>query len=87
MNMHKFVECASGFDPPCLRISPQLFVNGELIGGSDIVVELHQKGELSAVLEQAKNYLIESERTKMLNMYSLTHYDNLMRSLTVNYHK
>jgi len=38
-------------------------------------------------LEQAKNYLIESERTKMLNMYSLTHYDNLMRSLTVNYHK
>ena len=34
---------------------PQLFVNGELIGGCDIVVELHQKGELTAILDQAKN--------------------------------
>ncbi len=33
---------------------PQLFVNGELIGGCDIVVELHQKGELTAILDQAK---------------------------------
>lgn len=32
---------------------PQLFVNGELIGGCDIVVELHQKGELTAILGQA----------------------------------
>ena len=31
---------------------PQLFVNGELIGGCDIVVELHQKGELTAILDQ-----------------------------------
>ena len=29
---------------------PQLFVNGELIGGCDIVVELHQKGELETIL-------------------------------------
>jgi len=33
---------------------PQLFVNGELIGGCDIVVELHQKGELSAILGSSK---------------------------------
>ena len=33
---------------------PQLFVNGELIGGCDIVVELHQKGELIAILDQVK---------------------------------
>ena len=33
---------------------PQLFVKGELIGGCDIVVELHQKGELTAILDQAK---------------------------------
>jgi len=32
---------------------PQLFVNGELIGGADIVVELHNKGELLAILEKA----------------------------------
>ena len=33
---------------------PQLFVNGELIGGCDIVVELHQKGELTDILIQSK---------------------------------
>lgn len=32
---------------------PQLFVKGELIGGSDIVGALHNNGELSAVLERA----------------------------------
>ena len=34
---------------------PQLFVNGKLIGGCDIVVELHQKGELTDILNQSKN--------------------------------
>ena len=33
---------------------PQLFVNGELIGGCDIVVELHQNGELKKILNQVK---------------------------------
>ena len=33
---------------------PQLFVNGQLIGGCDIIVELHQKGELTAILDQVK---------------------------------
>lgn len=32
---------------------PQLFVKGELIGGADIVVELHDKGELLPILEKA----------------------------------
>ena len=32
---------------------PQVFVNGELIGGCDIVLEMHQTGELKSVLEQA----------------------------------
>lgn len=29
---------------------PQLYVNGEFIGGCDIVTELHQNGELKALL-------------------------------------
>tara|TARA_Y100000590_G_scaffold418419_1_gene519187 strand:- start:192 stop:503 length:312 start_codon:yes stop_codon:yes gene_type:complete len=29
---------------------PQLFVEGELIGGCDIALELHQKGQLKTVL-------------------------------------
>ena len=32
---------------------PQLFVNGELVGGSDIMLELHQHGQLLPILEQA----------------------------------
>ena len=31
---------------------PQVFVNGELIGGCDIVLELYQKGELQKMLEE-----------------------------------
>ena len=32
---------------------PQLYIGGELIGGCDITMELHQKGELRPMLEQA----------------------------------
>ena len=32
---------------------PQLWVAGELIGGSDIVAEMHANGELLPLLEQA----------------------------------
>ena len=32
---------------------PQLYVNGELIGGSDIVVEMYQSGELKPLLDGA----------------------------------
>ena len=31
---------------------PQLFVNGELIGGCDIVMEMESKGELKDILEK-----------------------------------
>ena len=32
---------------------PQVFVNGELIGGCDIVLEMYQSGELKTVLQGA----------------------------------
>ena len=32
---------------------PQLYVKGELIGGCDIVLEMHEKGELQPLLESA----------------------------------
>lgn len=32
---------------------PQLFINGELVGGCDIVEELHNSGELKLMLENA----------------------------------
>ena len=34
---------------------PQLYVNGELLGGCDIVVEMYNNGELQQVLNDTKN--------------------------------
>ena len=31
---------------------PQLFVNGELVGGSDILSELHENGELQKIIDE-----------------------------------
>lgn len=32
---------------------PQVFVNGELVGGCDIVLDLYQKGELQTLTQEA----------------------------------
>jgi monothiol glutaredoxin len=32
---------------------PQLYINGELIGGCDIIMELYENGELQKMVEQA----------------------------------
>lgn len=32
---------------------PQLYVDGELVGGCDIMTDLYQKGELKQIVEQA----------------------------------
>ena len=32
---------------------PQLFVNGELVGGCDIITELHESGELQPIIDSA----------------------------------
>ena len=34
---------------------PKLFVKGELIGGADITMELHQNGQLLDILDKANN--------------------------------
>jgi monothiol glutaredoxin len=33
---------------------PQLYVNGQLVGGSDIMTEMYQKGELQKLLTDAQ---------------------------------
>jgi len=33
---------------------PQVFINGEFVGGCDILTEMHQKGELKRLLEGIK---------------------------------
>jgi monothiol glutaredoxin len=32
---------------------PQLYIGGEFVGGSDIMMEMYQAGELSAMLDEA----------------------------------
>jgi monothiol glutaredoxin len=32
---------------------PQLYVKGELIGGSDIMIEMYQKGEIQKLLQES----------------------------------
>lgn len=32
---------------------PQIYIDGELAGGGDIIIEMAEKGELKAVLEEA----------------------------------
>ena len=32
---------------------PQVYINGEFVGGSDILIELYQKGELQQLVEVA----------------------------------
>lgn len=32
---------------------PQLYINGEFVGGCDIMIEMYQSGELQKVLERA----------------------------------
>lgn len=40
---------------------PQLYVNGEFIGGCDILIAMHQSGELGELLEDAKVLVPEEE--------------------------
>ena len=34
---------------------PQLFVSGELIGGCDIITEMHEAGELQTIIEEVSS--------------------------------
>ena len=44
-----------------------------------------RKIEKEINLEELKNQLVESEKTKMLNMYSRSHYDNLKRLVSIKF--
>ena len=34
---------------------PQLFINGELVGGSDIMMDMYQNGELKELIDSVEN--------------------------------
>ena len=53
-----------------------------------LFIEVKDKREVTKTinLEDLKNQIITAEKTKILNMHSLSHYENLRRSITVNYY-
>ena len=44
-----------------------------------------RKIEKKIDLEELKNQMVSSEKTKILNMYSMTHYDNVRRTISINF--
>ena len=71
LNSHSVVfQDVNIFEDPEIRVKlseysnwptiPQLFVNGELIGGCDIVMEMDSKGELKDILNRASEDSIKS---------------------------
>ena len=54
------ILCIHASNPYCLSncsqwpTIPQLYVNGEFIGGCDIVTQMHESGELKELLKEAK---------------------------------
>lgn len=63
MHVGEDFEVINIFDDPGIRpalvefsnwpTTPQLFIGGELIGGSDIVLEMYQNGELQTKLAES----------------------------------
>ena len=53
-----------------------------------LLLKVRNKRELKKFknLEEAKNQFVDDEKAKILNMHSLSHYDNLKRSITIQYY-
>lgn len=53
-----------------------------------ILFQVRDKRKLENIinLEDAKNQLVKAEKTKILNMHSLSHYDTLKRTISINYY-
>jgi len=53
-----------------------------------VLFKVRDKRKLENILnlEDAKNQIVHAEKTKILNMHSLSHYDNLKRSISIDYY-
>ena len=70
------------FNTPIGNLSePILLSEGILI----FKVRDKRKIEKKIDLEELKDQLVNTEKTKMLSMYSMSHYDNLRRSISIKY--
>ena len=70
------------FDTPIGALSKPILLNEGIL-----IFKVRNKRKIikNIDLEQLKNQLVNSEKTKMLNMYSRSHFDNLKRSISIKY--
>jgi parvulin-like peptidyl-prolyl isomerase len=67
---------------PVGDLSPAVLLNENVL---IFKVRDKRKIEREINLEDLKNQLVESEKTKMLNMYSRSHYENLKRLVSIKF--
>ena len=78
------VEClGSCVSAPMMQINQDYFEDLDE-NKKKQVQQLEVISQLSA--EDAKNQLVKAEKTKMLRMYSSSHYENVINSISINYH-
>ena len=60
----KYVRCVWRFflTASDWKTYPQLFINGEFVGGCDVVTELFESGELKKMLEKAGAFSEEEKK-------------------------
>ena len=70
------------FNTPIGSISEPILLNEGIL-----IFKVRDKRKLKTKidLEDLKNRLVNSEKTKILNMYAMSHYDNLRRSVSVKF--
>ena len=61
--------------------SPMILSEGILI----FKVRDKREVDTNLSLEELKNKLVTSEKTRILNMHSLSHYDKVRRSVSINF--
>ena len=70
-------------DTPVGNISEPVFLPEGIL-----FFKIHDKRKIEKItnLKDAENQLVYAEKKKILNMHSLSHFDNLRRSISINYY-
>ena len=65
-------------------VSKPIFLSNEIL-----LYQIRDKRKVkeTLTLEEKKNQIVNYEKTKILNMYSLSHYDKVRRSISVRFHQ
>jgi peptidyl-prolyl cis-trans isomerase SurA len=76
------------FRPTIIKTSVGNISDPIVLPNGVLLFKVRDKRKMKKIvnLEDAKNQLVNAEKTKILNMHSLSHYENLKRSIAINYY-